>query len=91
MNQKTNKIRTISAIKTVSDKVSIISARCNNCNKHFESMRSITMHLKMAGRGHAVTFINYGNYDETTGLLRESKRLRRGNTQLSDLAAWDSS
>ena len=31
------------------DKVSIIDALCNNCNKRFKSMRAITMHLKMTG------------------------------------------
>jgi hypothetical protein len=50
------------------DKVRIIDAMCNNCNKRFKSMSAITMHLKMAGAGHGVTFINHGNYDKNTGL-----------------------
>ncbi|MFZ0894700.1 MAG: hypothetical protein WAZ77_09375 [Candidatus Nitrosopolaris sp.] len=55
------------------DKVSIIDALCNNCNKRFKSMRAITMHLKMTGAGHAVTFINHGNYDKNTGLRLRHK------------------
>ena len=45
-----------------------IKAICTNCNKQFKSMRAVTMHLKMTGARHPVTFINHGNYDKNTGL-----------------------
>ena len=56
-----------------SDKVWIINAICINCNKHFTSMRAVSMHLRMTGTRHVVNFINYGNYDKKTG-LREMNR-----------------
>ena len=55
-----------------SGKVWIIDAICINCNKHFTSMRAVSMHLRMTGTRHVVNFINYGNYNKKTG-LREMK------------------
>jgi hypothetical protein len=49
----------------------IVNAVCINCNKRFNSMRSVSMHLKVTASRHVVNFINYGNYDKKTG-LRES-------------------
>jgi len=49
----------------------VIDAICNNCNKQFKSMRAITMHLKMTRSSHTVTFVNHGNYNKNTGLLRQ--------------------
>lgn len=77
MNQIEKKIVTISAVEKLPDKMPLVDAICENCNKHFESMRAVAMHLKVAGVGHSVTFINHGNYDRSTGLLRETKRLRK--------------
>jgi len=77
MNQIGKKTITISATEKFPVKIAVVDAICNNCNKHFESMRAVTMHLKMAGVNHSVTFINYGDYDRSTGLLRETKRLRK--------------
>jgi hypothetical protein len=50
-----------------SDKVLIFDARCIICNKQFNSMRGISMHLKMTGARHSVIFNSYGNYDKRTG------------------------
>ena len=65
-----------------SEKVWIIDAICINCNKHFTSMRSVSMHLKMTAARHVVNFINYGNYDKKTG-LKEMNRPEL-NFNLSD-------
>jgi len=50
------------------DKAWIIEAVCINCNKRFDSMRGVTMHLKATAARHAVSFINHGNYNKKTGL-----------------------
>ena len=77
MSQLPPETVTIAGTEILSDKVSIINAICNNCNKRFKSTRAVTMHLKVAGKGHAVTFIDYGNYDKNTGILRHMKRVRK--------------
>jgi hypothetical protein len=48
-----------------------VDAVCINCNKRFNSIRSVSMHLKATASRHVVNFIDYGNYDKKTG-LRES-------------------
>ena len=65
-----------------SDKVWIINAVCLNCSKRFTSMRGISMHLRITGMRHIVSFINYGDYDKKTG-LREMSRPEL-NFNLSD-------
>jgi hypothetical protein len=65
-----------------SDKVWIIDAICINCNKHFTSIRSVSMHLKGTANRHTVNFMNRGKYDEKTG-LREASRPELNST-LSD-------
>jgi len=67
--------------ETHSDKVWIIDAICFNCNKRFTSMRGISMHLRITGMRHVVSFINYGNYDKKTGLREMRSEL---NFNLSD-------
>jgi hypothetical protein len=47
-----------------------IDVICINFNKRFKSMRSVSMHLRMTATRHAVNFVNYGNYDNKTGLRR---------------------
>jgi len=32
-------------------------------------MRAVSMHLKGTANRHAVSFINYGNYNKKTGLI----------------------
>src|SRR5215469_2498887 len=65
--------RTIIELETYSDKLWVINAVCINCNKRFKSMHAVSMHLKVTAARHAITFINYGNYDRKTG-LREMNR-----------------
>jgi hypothetical protein len=50
-----------------------VDAVCIYCNKHFTSMRSVSMHLRGTANRHAVNFINYGNYDKKTGLRERSR------------------
>jgi hypothetical protein len=45
-----------------------VDAVCINCNKRFNSIRSVSMHLKITALRHVVSFINHGNYDKKTGL-----------------------
>lgn len=59
-------------LDVLSAKTWIIDAICNNCNKQFNSMRAITIHLKMTGASHTVTFVNHGNYNKNTGFLGSS-------------------
>jgi hypothetical protein len=47
--------------QTSSDK--IIDAICINCNKRFNSIRAVSMHLKLTARSHAVNFISSGVKD----------------------------
>lgn len=61
--------------KILADRLSMIDARCNKCNKQFKSVRAITMQLKVKGANHAVTFVDHGNYDKNTGL----RRMKRGS------------
>lgn len=49
-----------------------IDAICNNCNKRFRSISAISMHLKLTASRHAVNFIQYGSYDNKTGLNKSS-------------------
>jgi hypothetical protein len=65
-----------------SDKVRIIDAICINCNKRFTSMRAVSMHLKMTGTRHVVTFKNHGNYETKTGLREPDSP--ESNFNLSD-------
>jgi hypothetical protein len=74
MNQRSSEARTLLRIQTHSDKARIIDAVCINCNKRFKSMRAVSIHLKMTATRHAVNFINYGTYDNETG-LRELNRI----------------
>jgi hypothetical protein len=54
-----------------------IQAVCNNCNKRFKSMHSVTMHLKNTTTPHVVIFINRGNYDKKTGLKSKTDRIMK--------------
>ena len=65
MNQLSSEARNLGRIDD--DKVRIIDAICINCNKRFNSVRAVTMHLKMTGARHTVNFIDRGNYDKNTG------------------------
>jgi hypothetical protein len=47
-----------------------IKAICNNCSKRFKFMRAIAIHLKMTGARHTVNFIDHGNYNKNTGLIK---------------------
>jgi hypothetical protein len=47
-----------------------VKAICKNCNKRFESMRAITMHLKVTASRHTVILIEHGNYSKYTGLIK---------------------
>ena len=62
-------------------KVWIIDAICINCNKRFTSMRAVSMHLRTTGARHIVNFINYGNYDKTTGLREMNFMSSKSNTE----------
>ena len=62
-----------------SDKAWIIEAVCINCNKRFNSTRTVRMHLKATTARHTVSFINHGNYDKKTG-FREMNPLEFAST-----------
>ena len=66
--------RNLVRLEAHSSKVGIIDAVCINCNKHFKSIRAVSMHLRITGTRHAVNIINHGNYDKKTG-LREINRV----------------
>jgi hypothetical protein len=68
MNQIPPEGKIVVGIDVHSDKVWIIDAVCINCKKRFQSMRAVTMHLKVTAARHTVIFINNGNYDKKTGL-----------------------
>jgi len=55
-----------------SDKV-WVDAICVNCNKRFNTMRAVSMHLKGTANRHAVNFMNWGKYDKKTGLTETSR------------------
>ena len=55
------------------DRTWIIEAKYTNCNKQFTSMNAVSMHLKVTAARHAVSFINYGNYNKKTGLSEISR------------------
>ena len=63
------------------NKVWIIDAICINCNKHFTSMRAVSMHLRTTGARHIVNFINYGNYDKKTGLREMNFMSSKSNAE----------
>jgi hypothetical protein len=46
----------------------------------FNSIRAISMHLKMTGSRHEVIFINYGSYDKKTGIreMKTGTKLNKG-------------
>jgi hypothetical protein len=71
-NQLPSERRTLVKLEEYSGKVEVIDALCINCNKRFKSMRAVSMHLRMTATRHAVSFINYGNYDKKTGLKDQS-------------------
>jgi len=62
MNQLLSQ-ETVTEIKVHYEGVRSIDAVCINCNKHFTSMRGVSMHLKMTAARHVLNFINYGNYE----------------------------
>jgi hypothetical protein len=55
-------------LETHSCKVGDIEALCVNCNKHFKSIRAVSMHLRITGARHVVNIVNHGYYDKKTGL-----------------------
>ena len=64
MNELSYDVRTLVGIQLHTDKVWIIDAVCNNCNKRFKSIRAVSIHIKMTGARHSVNIINYGNYNK---------------------------
>ena len=60
--------RSLVRLEAHSSKVGIIDAVCINCNKRFESIRAVSMHLRITGARHTVNIINHGYYDKKTGL-----------------------
>ena len=67
-----------------SDKAWIIEAVCINCNKRFNSTRTVSMHLKATAARHAVSFISHGNYNKKTGPQLEDKTLTRGSSVIAE-------
>jgi len=41
----------------------LVHAMCINCNKHFKSIRAVSMNLRIIGARHVVNIINHGYYD----------------------------
>jgi hypothetical protein len=85
MNRLSSEARNI--VRIEDDKIGII-AMCINCNKRFNSVRAVSMHLKMTAARHAVTFIDHGNYNKKTGLsemVRVGKSSGNRNTGASSV------
>ena len=42
----------------------LVHAVCINCNKHFKSIRAVSMNLRIIGARQVVNIINHGYYDK---------------------------
>jgi hypothetical protein len=58
--------------KSVADDNCVMKVVCNNCNKQLKSLRAIGMHLKLTGGLDHVNFIDHGDYEEDSGLRKQS-------------------